>query len=108
MRWVSLEKKFRTIYFRWVSSEELDDFRSHGALRSSHKSSTFGKHATSEPGLAREWGRLFEGGGAVLKIEVLEDVPDGVYHLGDNLDGIGPGYFISFEQLEKCHVSEHS
>jgi len=42
----------------------------------------------------------------VLKIEALEVIASGAYYLGDRLDAIGPGWFVTFEQLEKCKVSE--
>lgn len=98
----------RRVYFRWVGESELADFRACGKLRASNKSSRFGKHVTSSPDLAWKWGYHFGGGGGIVRIEVLEVVDGGVYHIGENLDGIGPAWFLSFEQLDACEVTEQA
>ncbi len=98
--------QFPAVFFRWVEDAELADFRSEGRLRPCEMSSYDGKYATTTVEFALGWAARFGGGGGVLRIEVLEYVPDGAYYIDSNLDSIGPGWFLSFEQLARCEITE--
>ena len=95
----------RTFYGA-VSFAELSDFRQGGCLRSV-PGSCEGKHLACILQDAREWGEALFGPGAyvVLRITASDAVVVKWAHWA-RLDGIGPAYFATIDQLEGATVDE--
>lgn len=101
---------FETFY-RWVSDEELEDFRECGELRPDpgHSSYEFGKPVFYSVENAREFGRMFgeyPDRGSVIEIEVDAELVDDLEPFNRKQDGIGPAWMLTFDVLEFAEISE--
>lgn len=100
----------QTLY-RWVSSAELEDFRNCGELRPNPDGSGYrnGKLVTNRAGYAIEWGEMFgeyPDEGAVLEIVLEIHEGDRVEPFNEMVDGIGPAYHLTLDDLEGADVHE--
>jgi hypothetical protein len=97
-----------TVLFRAISIEERDDLRATGRFRIV-RDSCEGKHLATTIEDARKWGEAFYGTGrfAVVRVEISERMAARFYHW-PILDGIGPAYFATIEQLSEALIEEVS
>ena len=95
-------------FFRYVSLAELEDLRNVGQFRAGPNGAE-GKWFTNSSMLAKEWGdRLaafeeFDNPGCVISFEVPEEDANSFHHYQE-LDGIGPAWFATFDQLSNVKV----
>ncbi|HSI34523.1 MAG: hypothetical protein ACAI43_26890 [Phycisphaerae bacterium] len=94
------------ILYRAVSFAELADVRRCGRLRSG-PGSCEGKHLACTRDDARRWGEALSGGQGFALLRVMADeaaVTTWVFWA--RLDGIGPAYFATIEELAGTRVEE--
>ncbi|HET7505270.1 MAG TPA: hypothetical protein VFK02_29830 [Kofleriaceae bacterium] len=71
----------------------------------------FGKHLATTPQDAIAWRRILptEGDDApchVLQVAIPLGTAERLCFLGPRIDGIGPAYFATFEELESAMITE--
>lgn len=92
-------------FYRWIDEQELADLRTVGRLRAG-PGSMEGKYLTDSIAHAAIWGSKFPGSGVIVRVTVSREVADGIWYAGDNLDGIGPAWFATIEELQDAVVEE--
>jgi len=89
-----------TTLYRAVSYAEYDEITATGVLRAGPNSYEFGKFFAETGENAAQWGTRLEGAGNFRVIEVqFPTSTANQFQLFQNLDGIGPARFGTFEQL---------
>lgn len=102
----------QALFYRRVGEREYAAWKANHALLAEPGGMALGKHVSTTAELARTWGvRFVEWGhetsvGRVLRISLPADIAETVDFVGPNTDGIGPCYFIVFEQLTSATIME--
>lgn len=99
-------------FFRGLGLAEFEAWKQANMLTPEFGGMEFGKHITVLPKLARRWRELLpeadKPGGVIhiLQIALPLEVAQALYFLGPNVDGIGPAYFATYEQLKTAIIEE--
>src|SRR6266513_1423121 len=93
-------------FYRAVSLKELADIRRCGHLRTT-AGSCEGKHLASSLTHARQWGRMPNTSQpfAVVRVSIDDAVAASLLSW-NHLDGIGPAYFATIDQIEDFRIDE--
>ena len=98
-------------FYRAVSAREYLSWRETGKLGANEGHIESGKHLTTSADYAEMWWQRFKDLGQesgdcyVLQITFPEEVERGLVHLGPRIDGIGPAYFATLEQMELASIT---
>lgn len=101
----------RAFFFRGVDTAEYSDWLLHSVLRPCPGGMEFGKHLATSAAHALAWRRILstdrdEHPPRVLQVSLPIDVAKSLEFLGPRLDGIGPAYFATYEQLAVAIITE--
>jgi len=93
-------------FYRAVSLKELADIRKCGCLRTT-AGSCEGKHLATSLAHARQWGRMLNAPEAFAVVRIsIDDAIAADFASWNRLDGIGPAYFATIDQIDGFRIDE--